>query len=150
MAYEILIICFSKNIPAGTQCSWNICWAFPQRCNVRGIQGAFREHFKGKYFFEGKVVPPLKVYDLIITNVDLLGNSSNHKVMFPENSRNISRMSVSKSFQRYSRNILRLWKCFCELKKSKKLFYGLSWEMFNIGSLISWMFFWPLLKPFFI
>ena len=31
----------------------------------------------------------LKVYDLIITNVDPWANSSNHEVMFPECSRNI-------------------------------------------------------------
>ena len=44
------------------------------------------------------------MYDLIISNVDLLANSSNHEVMFPEYSRNIPRMSVSKIFQGYSRN----------------------------------------------
>ena len=48
---------------------------------------------------DGKVVFVLKVYDLIITNVDLLANSRNHEVMFPEYSRNIPRMSVSKIFQ---------------------------------------------------
>ena len=54
---------------------------------------------------DGKVVFVLKVYDLIIANIDLLANSSNLKVMFPEYSRNIPRMSVSKSFHGYSRNI---------------------------------------------
>ena len=49
----------------------------------------------------GKVVFVLKVHDLIITNVDLLANSSNHEVMLPEYSRNIPRMSVSKIFQGY-------------------------------------------------
>ena len=57
---------------------------------------------------DGKVVFVLKVYDLIITNVDLLANSSNHEVMFPEYSRNIPQMSGSKIFQGYPRNILKL------------------------------------------
>ena len=58
-------------------------------------------------------------------------------------------MSVSKSFQGCSRNILRLWICFCEVKKFKKLFCGLSCEIYNINTLICWMFFWTLLKPLF-
>ena len=58
--------------------------------------GTTREHLgnilKEKIFLkvlDGKIVFVLKVYDLRITNVDLLANSSNHKVMFPEYSRNI-------------------------------------------------------------
>ena len=65
-----------------------------------------REHLgtvlKEKIFlkvFDEKVVFVLNVYDFIITNFDLLANSSNHEVMFPEYSRNIPRMSVSKVFQ---------------------------------------------------
>ena len=61
------------------------------------------------------------MYDLIKTNVYLLANSSNYKVIFPEYSRNIPRMSVSK----------------IEVKKFKKSFCGLSCENFNIGSLLS-------------
>ena len=41
----------------------------------------------------------LKVYDLMITNVDLLANSSNYKTMFPQYSKNITQISVSKIFQ---------------------------------------------------
>ena len=74
-----------------------------------------REHLgnilKEKIFLkvvDGKVVFVLKVYDLIITNVDLLVNSSNHEVMFPEYSRNIPQMSVSKIFQGYFWNIVKL------------------------------------------
>ena len=55
---------------------------------------------------DGKVVFVLKVYDLIITNADLSANSSNHEVMFPEYSRNIPQMFVSKMFQGYPRNIV--------------------------------------------
>ena len=44
---------------------------------------------------DGEVVFMLKVYDLIITNVDLLANFSNHELMFPEYLRNIPRMYVS-------------------------------------------------------
>ena len=54
---------------------------------------------------------------MIITNVELLAISSNHKAMFPEYSKNISRISVSKIFQRYPQNIARLWKHFYEVKK---------------------------------
>ena len=61
-----------------------------------------------KKILNGKVVFVLKVYDLIITNVELLANSSNHKVMFPEYSKNIARMPVSKIFQGYPRNIVKL------------------------------------------
>ena len=57
---------------------------------------------------DGKVVFVLKVYDLIIANADLLANSSNHEVMFPEHSRNIPRMPFSKIFQGYPRNIVKL------------------------------------------
>ena len=70
--------------------------------------GASREHL-GKLLREniflkildGKVAFVLKVYDLMIANVDLLANSSNHKAMFPEYSKNIPRLSVSKIFQGY-------------------------------------------------
>ena len=36
-----------------------------------------------------------------------------------------------------SSEITRLWKYFYEVKKFKKLLCGLSWENFNIGSLVS-------------
>ena len=54
----------------------------------------------------------LKVYDLTMKNVDLLVSSSNHKAMFPEYSKNIPRISVSKIFQGYFRNITKSWKYF--------------------------------------
>ena len=57
---------------------------------------------------DGKVVFVLIVYDLLITNVDLLANSSNHEVMFPEYLRNMPQISVSKIFQRFSQNIVKL------------------------------------------
>ena len=87
-------------------------------CSLRvAMFGTSREHLgnilKGKIFLKvlhGKVIFGLKVYDLIITNVDLLTNS--HEVMFPEYSRNIPRVCVSKIFQGYLRNIVKLWKCF--------------------------------------
>ena len=50
---------------------------------------------------DGKVVFVLKEYDWIITNVDVLVNSSNHEVIFPEYWRNIPQLSVSKIFQGY-------------------------------------------------
>ena len=68
----------------------------------------------------------LKVYDFTITNVDLLPNSSNHKAMLPEYSKNNPRISVSKIFQEYPQNIAILRKFFYEVKKLKNLFSGLS------------------------
>ena len=48
------------------------------------------------------------MYDLTLTNADLLSNSSNYKVMFLEYSKNIQSISVSKIFQGYPPNIVRL------------------------------------------
>ena len=101
----------------------------PQRCNVPGIQETFREMLKEnvlKRILYEKVVFVLKAYDLTITNVDPLGNYSNHKAMFPEYSKNIPRTSVSKIFQGYPQKIVKLRKRFHEVKKFKKLFFGLS------------------------
>ena len=42
------------------------------------------------------------------SNVDILENSSNHKAIFPEYLKKIPRISVSKIFQGYPRNIVRL------------------------------------------
>ena len=81
---------------------------FSQRCNVLE---SFRENFKGKDFLKalnGKAIFVLKVYDLIMANIDLSTNSSNREIMFPEYSMNIPRMSVSKIFQEYPRNIIKL------------------------------------------
>ena len=58
----------------------------------------------------------LKVYDLITTNVDLLANSSNHEVMFPEYSSDIPQMPVTKIFQGYPRDIVKLLKYFYPVK----------------------------------
>ena len=84
----------------------------------------------------------LKMYDLTKTKVGLLANSSNHKAIFPEYSKKIPRISVSKIFQGYHRNIVRLQKCFYEVKNCKKVFRGLYLEIFNIGRQS------PLLKCF--
>ena len=84
-----------------------------------------------------------------MTNVDLLVNSSNHKSMFPEYSKNIPRISVSKIFQACPRNILRLRKYFYEVRKFKELFCGLSCGIFNIGSLLFWNVFLNIIENFF-
>ena len=55
----------------------NIPGVFPQCCNGQNIQGTFRKNLNGK------VVVVLKVFDLIITNGDLLANFSNYEVIFP-------------------------------------------------------------------
>ena len=54
----------------------------------------------------------LEVFNLIIINVDLLSNSGNHEVIFPEYSRNIPQMPVLKIFQGYPGNTVKLWKNF--------------------------------------
>ena len=102
-----------------------------------------REHLgtvlKEKIFlkvFDEKVVFVLNVYDFIITNFDLLANSSNHEVMFPEYSRNIPRMSVSKVFQGYPRNIVKYENNFRN-QKVQKVVCRLSCENVNIGGLLS-------------
>ena len=84
LLYQLMDWEIFNPIPAGTQYSSNIRWAFPQRCNVSSIHSKF--------------VFVLKAYDLTITNVDLLPKSSNHKAMLPEYSKNILRISVSKIF----------------------------------------------------
>ena len=133
---------------ADAQYSGNIRWVFPQCCNTPGIQGTFQEYVKGKYYLTNsvwKVVFMLKGYDLTIANVDLLANSSNHKAMLPEYSKNIQRIFISKMFQWYPRNIVMSWKCFYKVKK----FCGLPWEIFNIGSLLSWNVYWNLIETVF-
>ena len=70
----------------------------------------------------------LKVYDLIIGNIDLLAKTSNYEVMFPDYSRNILRMSVLKIFQGYLRNerdAFNVMNIFLEVEKFKKMFCGL-------------------------
>ena len=91
----------------------------------------FRKHLEkileGKIFqkvIDEKVVFVLKVCDLIITNIDVLANSSNHEVMFPKYSRIIPRMPISKIFQVYSLEYCKVMKIFLEVRKLKKLFYG--------------------------
>ena len=61
-----------------------------------------------KKIIDEKVVFVLKVYDLAITNVDLLANSSNHKEMFPEYSENLPQISVLKISPEYPWNIVML------------------------------------------
>ena len=85
-------------------CSLSVEMFETSREHLRNIlkENVFLKVLDGKDFFT------LKVYDLIITNVDLFANSSNYEVMFPEYSRNIPRMSVSKIFQGYPQNIVKL------------------------------------------
>ena len=60
------------------------------------VFGTFKEHSRNTLkemifitVLNGKVVFVLKVYDMIITNLDLLENSSNNEVTFPEYLRDI-------------------------------------------------------------
>ena len=91
----------------------------------------------------GKVTFVLKVYDLIITNVDLLTNSSNHKVIIIDkfaiihNIRGTFYECCFKNFPRISSEYCKVLKIFLEVKKFRKWICGLSCENFNIGSLLS-------------
>ena len=126
----------TSTCPAGTQYSENIRWMFPKCCHVPGIQGTFREHFRGKYFLKNsqwkncfcvKIAFVVKVYDSTMTNVDLLVNSSNHKAMFSE----------------YSKNI------FMKSKSSKNCFVSYPVKILRLSLSSLAMFFWTVLKPFF-
>ena len=82
---------FSKD-PAGT----HMPGIFAECSLSVAMFGTSREYLgnilKEKIFekvLHGKVVFVLKVYDLIVTNADLLANSSNHEVMFGEHLRYI-------------------------------------------------------------
>ena len=89
-----------------------------------------------------------KWYDL--TNVDLLTNSSNHKAMLPEYSKTIPQISVSKIFQGYFRNTVRLWKFFMESKSSKNCFVGYPVKFLILVASSLEIFIGSLLKQFFI
>ena len=79
-----------------------------------------------------------------------LANFSYHEVVFPEYSRKIPGMSISKKIPKLSVEHCKVMKLFLEVKKFKKLSYGLSCENFNIGNSSLAMFFWTLLKPLYI
>ena len=119
--------------------------------------GTSREHIgnilREKIFWkvlEEKGVFVINLYDLIITNVDLLVKSSNYEVMFPEYSRNIPPIAVSKISQGYSRNIVKLWKTFQKSKNSKKNFLSNTVKILKLAVSSLAMFFWTLLNLLFI
>ena len=85
---------YSLSAPSALQCS--------------GHSGNILKKKNFEKVLDGKVVFVLKVYDLIISNIDILANPSNHEVLYPEYSTNITRMSVSKVFQEYPQNIVKL------------------------------------------
>ena len=105
---------YSLSVAIFGECSLSV--AIFGECSLSvAIFGTSREHLgntlKEKLsskVLDGKVAFLLKVYDLIITNINLLGNSSNHKVIFPEYSRGIPPMPVSKIFQGYPWIIVKL------------------------------------------
>ena len=76
---------------------------------------------------------------LIITNVDLLANSSNHEVMFQGHSRNVPKIRTFcfENIPRISLEYYKVMKILLEIRNFKKIFCGLSSENFNIGSLLS-------------
>ena len=97
--YSSFVKLFSQpahNIPGKlNECSLS---AVMFRASREHLGNILKENIFKKSSME-KLLFVLKVYDLTITNVDLLANSSNYKVMFPEYSKNIPRISVSKTFQ---------------------------------------------------
>ena len=62
-----------------------------------------------KKIFDGKVVFVLKMYDLTITNVDLLVNSSNHRA-------NVSRICEEHSTNFCFKSIPRISPEYCKVK----------------------------------
>ena len=144
---------YIENNPGSTQYSGDIRWVFPQQCNVWDIQETFKEHFKGMDFLKSSqwkscfCVKTVWFYD---NKFDDLTNSSNHKVIFPVYSRNIPRVSVSKIFRGYPRNIVELWKHFLKSKSSKKMFVGYSVKILILAVSSLTMFFWTLSKLFYI
>ena len=95
----------ARNIPGiFSECSLSVAMFRTSREHL----GNILEENIFKKILNGKVVFVLKVYNLTMTNVDLLVNSSNYKAMFPEYLKNIPRISVSKIFQGYFRNIAKL------------------------------------------
>ena len=127
----------TSQVPAGKQYSGDIRWVFSQRCYFPDNQWTFREHVKAKH--------TLCVYQSAWfddQNVDPLVNFSNHKVMFPEYSKNIPQISVSEIFQGDPGNITRLWKYFYEVKMFKKCFVGCSVKILILAVSSLAMFFW--------
>ena len=95
----------ARNIPGMfTECSVSVAMLRASREHLGNI---LKENIFKK-ILDRKIVFVLKVYDLTTTNVDLFADSSNHKAKFPEYLRNIPRVSVSKIFQGYPWNIVRL------------------------------------------
>ena len=123
---------------AGMQYSGNICWVFPQRCNVPVVQGTFSEHVKQKYFLKNYWQKSCFCVQSLWFDDNKCWSLGKFQSMFPEYSKNIPWISVSKTSQGYPRNIIMLWKYFYEVKKFGKFFCGLSCESFNIGSLFTW------------
>ena len=94
----------ARNIPGiFAECSLNVTLFRTSREHLGNIA---KENIFKK-IINGKVVFILKKYDLTITNADLLANFSNHKAMFPEYSKNIPPISVSKILQGCPPNIVR-------------------------------------------
>ena len=68
------------------------------------------------------------MYDLIITNFDLLGNSINHEVMSPEYSRNIPECLL-KNIPRIFSEFFKVMKIFSSVKMFEKLVCGIYREI---------------------
>ena len=109
----------------------------PSALKSFGYPGTFKEHVKGKYF---KTNPRWNSCFCVksVSCYRQMANFKNYEAMFPEYSKNIPGIYVSKIFQGYHRNIVRFLKCFYRVKKFKKLFCELSCEISNIDSLLSW------------
>ena len=113
--FKFFIESFFNLVNVLTQPARNISGIFAECSLSVAMLRASREHLGNilkenifKKILDRKIVFVLKVYDLTTTNVDLFADSSNHKAIFPEYLRNIPRIPVSKIFQGYPRNIVRL------------------------------------------
>ena len=118
----------TQNIPRIlTECSLNVV-----------MFGTYKEHLeiilKGNIFnknLNGKVAFVLKMYDLMITNADLLANSSNVSRIFKEHFMNfcLERICLERIPSLFSECCKVI---FHKFKKCKK-FCGLSCKIVNIG-----------------
>ena len=148
------ISCFSSgDIPAGTQYFRNYRWLFTQCCNARDIQETFRIHFEGKKFLKiSQSKSCFCVKNLWFDNNKCWSFGKFHKTrsnfsrIFEKHSKNV----CFKNIPRISPEYCGIMKIFLEVKKFKKRFCGLSCENLKLAVFSLAMFFWTLLKPFYI
>ena len=134
--------------PAGMQYSGNIRWVFPQRCNVPRIQGTFREHIKEKHFLTNSWWKNCFCVKSVWFDDEKCWSCGK----FQQSQSNVSRIFEEHSTNFYFKNIPRISPQYCNVMKKflwSQTFCGLSCEIFNIGSLLSWKIFLKFIETVF-